>query len=73
MGADGAFHDVGVHLDTAVVKEDDKAGPVPYRVAHRPRQIGGGGHATDMMVQPVMQGLDDRPTSFLALLSSVFG
>jgi hypothetical protein len=46
---------------------------VPYRVARRLCQIGGAGHATHMIVQPVMQGIYNQPTSFLALVSSVFG
>jgi hypothetical protein len=72
MRSDGAFDRVRVHLDPAVIEERDQAGPVAYRVAHGLRQIGRAGDPIDVIVQPIMQGLDDRPTSFLPDLSSAF-
>ena len=68
-----ALDDVGVHLDAAVVEEHSQPLPVPDRVADGFRQVGGGGHAARMVLQPDMQGVDDGPTSVVAHASAVFG
>jgi len=65
MWPDRALHHVGVHLDAAVVEEGDQARPVPQRVAHRLGQIRRARDAIDMLPQPDMQRVHDRPTSLL--------
>src|ERR1700726_1974449 len=46
---------------------------VPYGVSKGPRQVGGGGYASEMILQPGKQGLRDRSTSLLSHLLAVFG
>jgi hypothetical protein len=69
MWPNGALDGVRVHLDPAVVEERDQAGPVTQRVTYCLREIGGSGHLMDVDLQPVVQRLDDRSTSFLPDLS----
>jgi hypothetical protein len=46
---------------------------MPDRVAHRLRQIGGARDAIDMREQPFVQRVDNRPTSLIPNLLTVFG
>jgi hypothetical protein len=61
------------HLDAAVVKEGDQAGPVPQRVAHGLRQLGAAGKARHLFLEPDMQGIHDRPTSGMAHFAPTLG
>src|SRR5690242_18540643 len=63
--ANGALDRVRVELDAAIVKERDQAGPMAKRIAHGHGQLRDARDALDMNPQPVMQRLDDRPTSAL--------
>src|SRR5947209_9809594 len=70
---DRSLDRIGVHLDPAVVEERDQARPVTQGVTHGLREIGGSGYALDVDLQPLVQRLDDRSTSFLPDLSPLLG
>src|SRR5205823_6712190 len=71
--SDRTLDDVRVHLDPTVIEERDQPRPVMERIAHRLREIGHPGDARYLLLQPRMQRFDDRPTSRLPHLSSMFG
>ena len=51
----------------------DQARPMPDGVADRLGQIGDARNPVDMLVQPAIQGLDNRPTSLVAHPPAVLG
>src|SRR4051794_36964601 len=61
------------HLDPAVVEEHQQAGPVQQRIADRLPQVQGSRYSPNMVLEPDMQGLHDRPTSLLPCLPSIVG
>src|SRR5689334_24406640 len=73
MRSDSSLDHVRIHLDTAVIEEDDKPGPMADRVAHGLGQIGDGRDAPDVVLQPGMQCFDDGTTSLLTNLSPMRG
>ena len=69
---DDAFDRIRVHLDTAIVEEGYQPRPMPYRITRGLREIGCARDARQLIVQPNMQCLDDRPTARTPDLYSVF-
>jgi hypothetical protein len=73
MRSDGALDRVRVHLDTTVIEERRQARQVAERVTHGLRQFGAAGDARQMVLQPIVQSLNNRPTSVLSYSLSVLG
>ena len=66
MRSDGSLYHVRIYLDTAVIKEDHQARPMPKGVPDGIRQVGDGGNPADMILQPGRQIFYDRSTSRLS-------
>lgn len=66
QGSDGALDDVVVQLDAAVVEEQGQPLPARERIADRLGQLGLLADQSQLLAQPWLHGLDDRPALLLA-------
>src|SRR6202034_1341197 len=71
--SDRPLNHVRVHLDTAVLKEHGKTGPMSARIANGLGQIRDLREAANVILQPGVQSLDNGATSLLPNPSSVLG
>ena len=71
--SDRPLNHVRVHLDTAVLKEHGKTGPMSDRIANGLGQIRDLREAANVILQPGVQSLDNGATSLPANPSSLFG
>src|SRR5678815_4024555 len=72
-GADGAFDDVGVDLDAAMVEESGEPFPSRERVADRLGELGLLADQAEFVAQPRFERRDDRPALLPAGRSSAVG
>ena len=65
-GSDGAFDDIGVDLDAAVVDKAGQALPARERIADRLGELGLLADERQLFAQPGLQRVEDRPGFLLA-------
>jgi hypothetical protein len=71
--AHGAFDDVGVQVEAAIVEEAGQAGLMIERVTDRLRQRRAAGQSAKQAGQPAVHGLDQGTALLLTLLPAVVG
>ena len=70
---DGPLDGVRIQFQVAIFQKEDQPGPLIERIAHGVSQTGTTGDAGDLLSEPDVHRLNERPTALLTCQAAIFG